>query len=110
MMSCCQPPPTARSACVASLNPMPTRLRSSTALASSYQDACTSPNTSCRPSPPALDLHLLDQKCSADFSAKLLFYLDQRVDSAQVGLNSSHMSCTVASRVAQTFGAAANHT
>src|SRR5260370_30683109 len=86
MMSCCQPPPTARYVCVASPNPMPHRPLSSTASASSCQSACASPNTSDRPSPQAPDRQLLDQKCSADFSAKPLICLKPTLDSAQVGL------------------------
>src|SRR5437879_2641521 len=86
MMSCCQPH-TARSACVASLNPMPHRPLSSTASASSCQSVCASPNTNCRPSPPALECQLPDQKRSADFSAKPLIRLKPTLDSAQVGLD-----------------------
>src|SRR5579871_6838003 len=85
MTSCCQPQQTPRFACVALPNPTPPKPHSSTASASSCPNACASPSRSSPLWLAAPDLKPA-KNCSADFSAKPLFYLQPIAESAQVGV------------------------
>src|SRR5579883_3310388 len=87
MTSCCQPQQTPRFACVALPNPTPPKPHSSTASASSCPNACASPSRSSPLWLAAPDLKPA-KNCSADFSAKPLFYLQPIAESAQVGSGS----------------------
>ncbi len=75
-----------RIACVAECTQTPLRSRSSSASASSYPNACASPNWCAPHSPSAPDLAPPHAKCSADFWRNTLIYLSVTLDSAQVRL------------------------